>query len=77
MVDTTAPQHCLEESDECQGPVDYWTTGSSLKAWPRCDYHGMRRQERYENSIEKYADSDVPPAWFDPADAGERWDEDY
>ena len=32
--------------------------------------------DRYENSIERYADSDVPPDWFDPAAAGERWDDD-
>jgi hypothetical protein len=24
-----------------------------------------------------YYQSDVPPAWFDPTYAGERWDEDY
>jgi len=79
MVDTTAPQECLDDhgQGECQGPVDYWTTGSSLRGWPRCDYHGMKRQERYENSIEQYADSDVAPSWFDASYAGERWDEDY
>jgi len=37
----------------------------------------MRRLERYENSIERYADSDVAPSWFDPSYAGERWNEDY
>jgi hypothetical protein len=35
------------------------------------------RLERYEDSMEKYARSDVAPSWFDPADAGERWDDDY
>lgn len=73
MVDTTAPDRCLNESSECKGPVDYWTVGDSLKAWPRCDYHGMKRQQQYENSIESEARSDVPPSWFDESYAGERW----
>jgi hypothetical protein len=69
---------CLNGGDGlCQGPVDYWTVGNSLKGWPRCDYHGQRRIDQYENSMERYADSDVPPPWFDPADAGERFDSDY
>jgi len=25
----------------------------------------------------KWADSDIPPPWFDPGYAGERWNEDY
>lgn len=32
--------------------------------------------KRRENSMEIYADSDLPPAWFDPTIAGERWSED-
>ena len=64
---------CLQENDLCIGSVDMWTVGDSLKAWPRCDYHGMRRQEQYEGSLEQEARSDVAPAWFDPADAGESW----
>lgn len=69
---------CLEEggSTPCEGPVGMHTTGDSLKAWPRCDAHQERREERYENSSERYARSDVPPSWFDPTYAGERWDDD-
>jgi hypothetical protein len=66
---------CLEESDECRGPVEYHTVGRALRAWPRCAYHQERRMERFENSIERYADSDMPPAWFDPSVAGEVWDD--
>jgi hypothetical protein len=33
--------------------------------------------DRRENSIERWADSDVPPPWFDPTFAGERWEDDY
>jgi hypothetical protein len=65
--------HCLNEDDECKGPVNYHTTGDSIKAWPRCAFHQDRRIDQYYNSMEQYANSDVPPSWFDPADAGETW----
>jgi hypothetical protein len=69
---------CLEyHKGDCSGPVDYHITGSSLKAWPRCQHHAEQRWERYDQSMERYADSDVVPEWFDPADAGERWEDDY
>ena len=65
---------CLEDHDgQCKGPVNWHTTGSRMKAFPRCDWHQERRQDRYENSMEKYADSDVAPSWFDPTYAGEEW----
>ena len=67
---------CLEANEDCEGPVEWCTVGSSLKAWPRCDYHFQRRLDRYEDSMERYADSDVEPDWFDPTYAGERWDDD-
>jgi hypothetical protein len=63
---------CLDyDPDTCSGPVDY------RHSWPRCAFHGEKRLRDHENSIERYADSDVAPSWFDPADAGERWDDDY
>lgn len=72
------PVRCLDQSDECAGMVRMHMTGDSFKVWPRCDFHQDRRQERYERSdLERYANSDVPPSWFDPAAAGEHWDEDY
>lgn len=67
---------CLNESSDCQGPVAYHTTGPSLKAWPRCDFHQAKREWAYENSMERYAHSDVAPDWFDPSYAGECWNED-
>lgn len=69
---------CLEDYGEgtCSGPVEYHSLGSG-NAFPRCEKHWSERLDRYENSIEQYADSDVAPSWFDPADAGERWDDDY
>ena len=71
------PEDCLDHGDDCRGPVGYHAVGDSLKAWPRCDKHAEERWERYENSLERYANSSVAPDWFDPADAGERWEDDY
>ena len=71
------PLKCLNDNDECQGTVDYHTTGSSMRAWPRCVWHQAKREDQYDNSMERYADSPVAPSWFDPADAGERWNDDY
>lgn len=72
---------CLEFSDECRGPVEMHTTGRSDRAWPRCQHHAEKRQERYENSSERFADSDVPPAdfhrgWGGANEYGEHWSED-
>lgn len=74
-------EDCLEYQDGdngCEGEVGYHSTGGSdYRSWPRCTKHQEARMERRENSIEKYADSDIPPSWFDPADAGEHWGDDY
>lgn len=69
------PERCLNANVECAGPVELHWTGSSTKAWPRCDFHQALRQDAYENSMERYADSSVAPSWFSEADAGERWDD--
>lgn len=70
---------CLNyDPDTCKGPVDYWHSGGlNGRSWPRCHKHGLQRLEDHENSMAKYADSDVEPDWFDPANAGERWSDDY
>jgi len=74
--DQPAELECLEQHDgKCKGPVNWHTTGSRLKAFERCDWHQERRLDRYANSMERYADSQVPPSWFDPSHAGESWDE--
>lgn len=71
---------CLDFRDDgtCQGKVEYHTL-DGLKSWPRCAHHFDLRMLAYEDpdSLERYANSDVAPSWFDPADAGERWDDDY
>lgn len=65
---------CLDGPDGCSGPVEYRTT-DGYRAWPRCERHFDERLDR-EESYRSY-DSDSPPSWFDPAYAGERWDDDY
>lgn len=39
-------------------------------------YWERERQRQRQDSVADWADSDVAPSWFDPMDAGERWDED-
>lgn len=73
----TAPE-CLDDHGDgtCRGPVAFHSIDGRDRAWPRCDRHWADRLTRREASIERYADSDVPPDWFDPAAAGERWEDD-
>jgi hypothetical protein len=77
MTDASDPR-CLNENAECDGPVEFHTTGDSLRAWPRCTFHQEKRWAQYDNpnSLERYANSDVPPPGFDPSYAGERWEDD-
>lgn len=71
---------CLDgfgADDPCEGPVEYHSIDPGrVKAYPRCAKHWAERLDRRANSIERWENSDVPPAWFDPADAGERWEDD-
>jgi hypothetical protein len=67
---------CLQEGDDCRGPVDYHITPDrdDFKAFPRCEHHFQLRLESAQRNREYL--SPVPPKWFDPTYAGERWDED-
>jgi hypothetical protein len=49
-------------------------TGASFA---RCDGHWAERLREQQRINETYPDSPVPPSWFDPADAGEQWNDDY
>lgn len=62
---------CLNESAECEGPVEYRWVGA--RGWPRCKKHHDDRMAKRERSIERYADSVTAPSWFDPTLAGESW----
>jgi hypothetical protein len=70
---------CLDHGDDCNGAVEFRMPLSATgRAFPRCDHHWSRRLDWQEDHVRKYgvSDSDVPPAWFDPTYAGERWSED-
>lgn len=71
-----AEPRCLEEGPACAGEVEFHLNPDrdDLKAFPRCEFHQARRLEM-ANETREFR-SDVSPAWFDPAYAGERWDED-
>ncbi len=67
---------CLDGARGCGGRVEYRFTGDrdDLRTFPRCDVHFERRLDQAERNRELM--STVAPSWFDPAYAGERWDED-
>jgi hypothetical protein len=62
---------------ECTGTVELRPslsgTGTPIA---RCDGHWAARQAFQRRHERDYPDSPVPPRWFDPAAAGERWNED-
>ena len=64
---------CLNESKDCKGPVEYRIRADGL-SFPRCDFHWDQRLETEQHI--KELESPFAPDWFDPLDAGERWDED-
>jgi hypothetical protein len=68
---------CLEHGDDCEGLVEYRTPLSSTgRSFPRCAAHWEARLDAQQRISEDYPDSPVAPPWFDPAAAGERWDDD-
>jgi hypothetical protein len=75
-VSAPGKPRCLQEGPCCSGPVAYHLNPDrdDLRAFPRCEYHQEARLAEAERNLELL--SDTPPAWFDPAYAGERWEED-
>ena len=69
------PLECLNGPEDCKGPVEYRWAGYGDKHWPRCEKHGAERVEREQEARERYPDGPCIPAGFDPAYAGESWDE--
>lgn len=70
---------CLDRSKEghtCQGPVSgrESNAGTGTIIW-RCALGHGASYEFAQQVRKRYPDSPVAPDWFDPADAGERWDE--
>jgi hypothetical protein len=75
-VTTLTHDDCINHDGTCEGDVEYHSLGMG-NAFPRCELHWEKRLESYENSeLERYANSDVPPSWFDPDAIGERWEDD-
>lgn len=71
------PLRCLSASETCFGAVEYREPLSgSGQPFPRCERHWQLRLAEHERINDRYPDSPVAPANFDPAFAGERWDED-
>jgi hypothetical protein len=74
----TEPLECLDNlKGGCAGAVEYRSpTSPTGKSFPRCDAHWSAHLDWYAEHRRKYPDSDIPPAWFDPTAAGERWEDD-
>lgn len=75
----TDEARCIQANeDECAGEVEYREslsgTGTPI---PRCGKHWTERLALQRNLAVNYPDSSTPPSWFDPANAGETWDDDY
>ena len=68
---------CLNLSEDCHGKVEYHLNPDrdDFKTFPRCEHHQAIRLRQAAEGIRKYG-GDVPPRSFDPAFAGESWDED-
>lgn len=68
---------CMEtHKGNCAGPVELRLRSSDWKEFPRCDAHAeawFAEQERIQRT---YGGASAPSD-FDPAFAGERWDEDW
>jgi hypothetical protein len=75
--EASEPIECLDGPDGCEGEVAYRMALSGTgESFPRCDRHWDERLDRQEEINERYPDSPLAPAWFDPLDAGDSWDED-
>ena len=67
---------CLQKNKYCEGNILYRDALSGTGAmFPRCDYHWDLRLQTQERIDRDYPDTSVAPAWFDPAAAGESWNE--
>lgn len=76
MTDRTL--RCLDQArGGCSGPVEWRDPLTATgRSFARCEKHWDARLDEQERILERYPDSPVAPSWFDPAYAGERWDDD-
>lgn len=67
---------CLDHDGGCEGPVEFRHPLSATgRSFARCDKHWEKRLAEQERITATYPDSSSPPSWFDPAYAGESWDD--
>lgn len=70
------PLDCLDGPQGCSGSIEYRMALSGTgRSFPRCEAHWERRLKKQEENDRKYPQ--LAPLDFSPADAGERWDEEY
>jgi hypothetical protein len=78
-VAITPEDECLRashDSAKCSGELaERWTEHGTRIV--ECHHHMTESFVRNQEIAERYPDSPVPPAWFDPTIAGESWDDDY
>lgn len=67
---------CLDDGDPpCEGAIEYrMPLTDSGRSFPRCERHWDIRLQRQEEIDRRYPV--LQPPDFDPAYAGERWDDD-
>jgi len=74
-IDSSEPLECLDaHKGPCTGEVAYRPSLSPTgKMFARCDGHWEQRVDKQQEIDARYPAT--PPTWFDPAYAGEVWDE--
>lgn len=83
FVDHAAVSECVEHDDpaDCAGEInEYPALSGSGFTYPRCGRGYQEYVERVQPQLDairsRYPDTPTPPAWFDPAYAGETWEDD-
>jgi hypothetical protein len=69
---------CHDADDTCVGELELTVSASGCTRVMRCAVHAVDYRARMD-ALQARLDRDYPaqpPAWFDPAYAGESWDED-
>jgi len=76
-ISMTEELECMDDHDgTCKGTIKYRMSLSGTGAsFPRCDHHWGIRLDREDEINQRYPYN--APADFDPAFAGEHWDDDY
>lgn len=77
-TEATTTRTCDEQGMDdfdCRGTVELWVTETGYRIY-RCGAHRAAVIARLEKINRRYPNTPTPPKWFDPLDAGERWNED-